>query len=176
MNTSYLQQRPNVTQNFRYLKRRNPNLYKPYGYSLCKGKPNPQNSLIVRSVLNPPFQVPEIISDEVEHLLISPKERRARRSGLPDCKTQGGVGWNGLLVARQQGRFFKGQGRLLLLKHFRSQKIDRNLRGKSQFFPTKSKISFLYCWKKTLGSEKENKQQIKVKKQLSWTDVTLGFR
>ena len=49
---------------------------------------------------------------------------------------------------RRQGTFFKGQGRVLLLKHFRSQKIDRNFRGKSKVFPTKSIIRFFFTAKR----------------------------
>ena len=33
-----------LTNHFRYLKWRNPHLYKLYGYGLCKGKPTPKNS------------------------------------------------------------------------------------------------------------------------------------
>ena len=33
------------TNHFRYLKWRNPDLYKLYGYGLCKGKPTPKTAL-----------------------------------------------------------------------------------------------------------------------------------
>ncbi len=34
-----------ITKHLRYLKWRNPHLYKLYGYGLCKGKPTPKIAL-----------------------------------------------------------------------------------------------------------------------------------